>query len=168
VEQASRAATQALEKADANLALTADRRAKANEMVESRKQRLAEIEEKRKQAEKDKNKSEKAALDAEKKAVERQKSLAEEVRALNTTEVEVAQQAREVAVAKQQALALERQLVGKRGENASPAVINELERQTLVAQKKATGYERELAGKRDYLASKRLDVFKGYLEAKTK
>jgi hypothetical protein len=45
-------------------------------------------------------------------------------------------------------------------------VINELERQTLVAQKKAASLDRELAGKQDYLAGKRLDVFKEYLGKK--
>jgi hypothetical protein len=168
VDQAVRAAERALERADAELTKTSERRAKTNELVQSRQSRLAEIETKRKQADKDKNKSEKAALDAEKKAVERQKFLAEEVRSLNDTEVEVAKKAREVAVARQQSLDLERQLVGKRGENASPAVINELERQTLTAQKKAASLDRELASKQDYLANKRLDVFKGYLEAKAK
>jgi hypothetical protein len=163
VEQANRAAARALEKADADLTLTAERRTKANALVQSRQSQLAEIEVKRKQADKDKNKSEKAALDAQKKAVERQKFLAEEVRSLNNTEVEVARKAREVAVARQQALELERQLVAKRAENASPAVIAELERQTLVAQKNAAALDRELAGKQDYLAGKRLDVFKGYL-----
>ena len=168
VEQATQAAARALERADADLARTAERRAKANELVQARQQRLLEIEAKRKQADKDKLKSEKAALEVEKKAAERQKILAEEIRSLNDTEVEVAKKAREVAVAKQQALELERQLVGKRAENASPAVIAELERQTLVAQKKAAASERELAGKQDYLAGKRLDVYKEYLEPKTK
>jgi hypothetical protein len=164
VEQATRAAARALEKADADLALTAERRTKTNELVQSRQARLAEIEAKRKQADKDKNKSEKAALDAEKKAVERQKFLAERVRELNDTELDAAKKAREVAVARQQALELEGQLVAKRAGNESPAVINELERQTLAAQKKAASLDRELAGKQDYLANKRLDVFKDYLE----
>jgi hypothetical protein len=163
VDQANRAAARALEKADADLALTSDRRSKANELVQSRQARLSEIDAKRKQADKDKNKSEKAALNAEKRAVERQKFLAERVRSLNDAEVDAARKAREVAVARQQALELERQLVGKRAENASPAVINELERQTLQAQKKAASLDRELAGKQDYLASKRVDVFKDYL-----
>jgi hypothetical protein len=164
VEQANRAAARALEKADADLALTAERRTKTNELVQSRQARLAEIEARRKQADKDKNKSEKTALDAEKKAVERQKFLAERVRELNDTELDAAKKAREVAVARQQALELEGQLVAKRAGNESPAVINELERQTLAAQKKAASLDRELAGKQDYLAHKRLDVFKDYLE----
>jgi hypothetical protein len=164
VEQANRAAARALEKADADLALTAERRSKTNELVQSRTSRLAEIEAKRKQADKDKNKSEKAALDAEKKAVEKQKFLAERVRELNDTELDAAKKAREVAVARQQALELERQLVAKRAGNESPAVINELERQTLAAQKKAASLDRELAGKQDFLAGKRVDVFKDYLE----
>jgi colicin import membrane protein len=166
VDQANRAAARTLEKADADLALTTERRAKANAEVQARQARLAELEVKRKQADKDKNKSEKAALDAQKRALDKQKFLAEEIRSLNDAEVEAARKAREVAVARQQALDLERQLVEKRLGNANPAVINELERQTLVAQKKAASLDRELAGKQDYLASKRLDVFKEYLGAK--
>jgi hypothetical protein len=166
VDQASRAAARALEKADADLALTTNRRAKANAEVQARQSRLAELEAKRKQAEKDKNKSEKAALDAQKKALEKQKFLAEKIRSLNDAEVEAARIARDVAVARQQALDLERQLVGKRSGNGSPAVINELERQTLVAQKKAASLDRELAGKQDYLSGKRLDVFQEYLGKK--
>jgi hypothetical protein len=163
VEQANRAAARALEKADADLALTAERRTKADQLVQSRQSRLAEIEAKRKQADKDKNKSEKAALEAEKKAVEREKFFAEEVRSLNDTEVETARKAREAVVARQQALELERQLVGKRAENASPAVTRELELQMLMAQKKAASLDQDLASKQEYLADKRLDVFKDYL-----
>jgi colicin import membrane protein len=166
VDQANRVAARTLEKADADLALTTDRRAKANAQVQARQSRLAELEVKRKQADKEKNKSEKAALDAQKRALEKQKFLAEEIRSLNDAEVEAARKARDVAVARQQALDLERQLVEKRSGNGSPAVINELERQTLVAQKKAASLDRELAGKQDYLAGKRLDVFKEYLGAK--
>ena len=66
-------------------------------------------------------------------------------------------------VARQQALELERQLVGKRAENASPAVTRELEQQMLMAQKKAASLDQDLASKQEYLADKRLDVFKDYL-----
>jgi hypothetical protein len=176
VKQAISAAGQELSRADTELTLTGERRARAGQLVEARQRQLAEAEAKIRQADRDKQKAMKAALEAEKKAVERQQSLAEDLLALTDAEIDVAKKAREVAIANQQALELEQLLVGKRADRAgladpaaahrAGAVIRELERQTLVAQKAAAGLERDLAGKKDFLLSKRLDLYKAYLQAR--
>jgi chromosome segregation ATPase len=167
VEQDIRTAQQALARADSELTHATARRAKTAELIRTRQRQLAELEAKKNQADKEKRKADKKSLEAEKKAVERRKSLAEGLAALNDAEIGAARKAREAAIANQQALELERMLVGKRAERASvgAAVLRELERQTLAAQKKATGLNNELAGKRDLVASKRLDLYRAYLES---
>jgi hypothetical protein len=123
---------------------------------------LADVETQKRLADKEKRKSDERALEKQKKSLERQKSLAEDLRELNEAQVEAAKTARDAAIARQQALELERQLV-TRGEH-SRVVVRELERQTLVAQKKAAGLEHDLAGKLNFVASKRLDLYREYLD----
>ena len=166
VDEALRVSQLALARADSELTASTARRAKAQQAVQALERSLAENAAKRNQADKEKRSADKKSLEAEKKALERRKGLAEQVKSLNEAEVDAASKAREAAIARQQALDLERMLIGKRSERASSAVISELERQTLAAQKKATGLERDLAGKRDFVASKRLDLYRAYQESK--
>jgi hypothetical protein len=178
VEQAQRTADLALARSDTELARVIDRRARTAELIRARQRQLAEIEAKKNQADKEKRNADKQALDSEKKVVERQKALAEELQGVNDAEIAAAREAREAAIARQQAIVLERMLVEKRSQRAELArsdraaaertepVIRELERQTLVAQKKAAGAERDLAGKREFAASKRLDLYRSYIEAR--
>lgn len=178
VDQAVRAADQELAGADSELTNATTRQARTQELIQARQRQIAELEVKKKEADKEKRKADKKALDAQQKVLERRKELAEQLKQVNAAEIGAAGKAREAAIARQQALVLERMLVQKRSERASlrqtdPAaaertspVIRELERQTLVAQKKAAGAEKDLAGKRDFVASKRLDLYKGYVDAK--
>jgi hypothetical protein len=172
VEQDIRTAQQALARADSELTHATARRAKTAELIRTRQRQLAELEAKKHQADKEKRKADKRSLEAEQKAVERRKGLAEGLASLNDAEIGAARKAREAAIANQQALELERMLVGKRAERVghgtagdhADVVLRELERQTLAAQKKAAGLTNELAGKRDLVASKRVDLYRAYLE----
>lgn len=157
LEQGVRAADQALNRADAELARLLDRQTKTEAAVRSQESKAAELEARKRQADKEKRKGDKAALEKEQKALERNKALTQELKALNDAEIDAARKAVEVAIAKQRALELERLLGNKRAER-SP-LVHDLERETLVAQKKAAALERDLAGKREYVSSKRLDVF---------
>ena len=166
VEEALRVSQLALARADSELTSATARRAKAQQAIQAGQRSLAENAAKRNQADKEKRSADKKSLEAEKKALERRKDLAEQVKSLNDAEVDAASKGREAAIARQQALDLERMLIEKRSGRASSAVISELERQTLTAQKKATGLERDFAGKRDFVASKRLDLYRAYQESK--
>jgi hypothetical protein len=164
VEQGIRAADQALNRADAELARLLDRGEKTEAAIRSQESEAAALEARKRKADKEKRKGDKAALETQKKALERQKALTQELKALNDAEVDAARKAVEVAIAKQRALELERTLIGKRAER-SPSVPD-LERETLVAQKKAAALERDLAGKREFVSSKRLDVYRASRETK--
>jgi hypothetical protein len=180
VDQAARGAERALALADSALVATTERRARTEALVGARQRRLAEIEAQRKLADKEKRKGDKAALEAEKKTLQRRTGFAKELQGLDDAEVDAAKKAREAAIANQQAVELERRLVEKRAERAGSgwrdggpkdgvtAVIRELEDQTLVARKKAAGLDRDLANKRAFVASKRLDLYRGYLESEKK
>jgi hypothetical protein len=163
VEQGIRAADQALDRADADLARLLDRRAKTEAAIRSQESQAAELEARKRQADKEKRKGDKAALEAQKKMLARQKALTEQLKALNDAEIDAAKKAVEVALAKQHALELERRLIGKRTER-SP-LVPDLEQETLVAQKKAAALERDLAGKREFVSSKRLDTYRASREA---
>jgi hypothetical protein len=162
VAQGIRAADQTLDRADAELARLLDRRASTEATIRSQESQAAELEAKKRQADKEKRKGDKAALEAEKKKLERKKAVTEQLKALNDAEVEAARKAVDVAIARQQALELERRLIVKRTEG-SP-LVPDLEQETLVAQKKAAGLERDLAGKREFVASKRLDAYRAFRE----
>lgn len=166
IDEALRVSQLALARADSELTSATARRAKAQQAVQGVQRSLAENAAKRDQADKEKRSADKKSLEAEKKALERRKNLAEQVTSLNDAEVDAATKGREAAIARQQALDLERMLIEKRSGGASSAVLSELERQTLAAQKKATGLERDLAGKRDFVAGKRLDLYRAYQESK--
>jgi len=166
IDEALRVSQLALARADSELTSATARRAKAQQAVQAVQRSLAENAAKRDQAKKEKRSADKKSLEAQKKALERTKDLAEQMKSLNDGEVDAATKGREAAIARQQALDLERMLIEKRSGGASSAVISELERQTLSAQKKATGLERDLAGKRDFVASKRLDLYRAYQESK--
>jgi hypothetical protein len=163
VEQGIRAADQALNRADAELIRLLDRRAKTEAAIRSQESQAAGLEAGKRQADKEKRKGDKAALETQKKALERQKAVTEQLKALNDAEVDAARKAVDVAIAKQQALELERRLIGKRTER-SP-LVPDLEQETLAAQKKTAELERDLAGKREFVASKRLDVYRASREA---
>lgn len=163
VEQGIRAADQALNRADAELARLLDRGEKAEAAIRSQESKAAELEASKRKADKEKRKGDKAALESQKKALERQKALTQELKTLNDAEVDAARKAVEVAIAKQRALELERLLIGKRAQR-SPSVPD-LEQETLVAQKKAAALERDLADKREFVASKRLDAYRTSREA---
>ena len=162
VEQGMRATDQALNRADAELARLLDRQTKTNAVMRSQQSRAAELEAKKRQADKENRKSDKADLERQKKVLEREKVVTEELKALDDAEIEAARKAVELAIAKQRALELERLLIGKRAERS--ALVPDLEQETLAAQKKAAGLERELAGKKEFVASKRLEVFRASRE----
>src|SRR5262245_61514200 len=132
VEQGIQAADQALNRADAELTRLLDRRAKTEAAIRSQESQAAGLEARKRQADKEKRKGDKAALETEKKALERQKAVTEQLKALNDAEVDAARKAVDVAIAKQQALELERRLIGKRAER-SP-LVPDLEQETLAAQ----------------------------------
>ena len=163
VEQGLRAADQSLNRADAELARLLDQRARTEAAIRSQESQAAELEARKRQADKEKRKGDKAALEVQKKGLERQKALTRELKLLTDAEVEAARKAVETAIAKQRAFEVERLLIGKRAER-SP-LVPDLERETLVAQKKAAELDRDLAGKREFVASKRLDVYRASREA---
>jgi hypothetical protein len=162
VEQGMRATSQSLNRADAELARLLDRQTRTNAVVRSQQSRAAELEAKKRQADKEKRKSDKADLEKQKKVLKREKVVTQELKALDAAEIDAARKAVEVAIAKQRALELERLLIGKRAEGS--ALVPDLEQETLAAQKKAAGLERELASKKEFVASKRLDVFRASRE----
>jgi hypothetical protein len=85
--------------------------------------------------------------------------------ALANVEMDVARAAREAAIAEQQALESERMLVRKRAESdGDTESVLSLARETLVAQKKSANLAERLASKRALLASKRLDLYRAYLD----
>ena len=153
------------------------RQARTEELIQARQRQIAELEVKKKEADKEKRKADKKALDSQQKVLERRKELAVQLKDVNAAEIAAAGKARgrDRAAAGARAGAhagTEAVGAGKppptdpaAAERTSP-VIRELERQTLVAQKKAAGAEKDLAGKRDFVASKRLDLYKGYVDAK--
>ena len=125
IDEALRVSQLALARADSELTSATARRAKAQQAVQGVQRSLAENAAKRDQADKEKRSADKKSLEAEKKALERRKNLAEQVKSLNDAEVDAATKGREAAIARQQALDLERMLIEKRSGGASSAVISE-------------------------------------------
>lgn len=175
LQQAVMATQDELRRADARLSTAGESGSKARALVQQRRLDLREIEAKRKQADKEKREADKRLLEAEKRSGERQKRWAEQLEVMCDTELEAAREARQVAVAKHQALELELQLEEKRSSvprskppsgGGSNVVIRELEQQTLEAQRNYRRLEHELAEKEEDLANKRLDLYRASLEAK--
>lgn len=164
LKRAIEAADQALNRADADQAAAAGRRKRAEELVRSRELRLSQIESVKGKAEQV-SKPRRDSLEAEERALKRRLPLTKELAALANLEIDVARAAREVAIAEQQALESERMLVHKRAEGAGDTEsVLDLARETLLAQKKSAGLVQRLASKRDLVASKRLDLYRAYLD----
>jgi chromosome segregation ATPase len=170
LQQAMMATQNDLRGAETRLSSASENRSKARALVRHRRLELREIEAKRRQADKERRKGDMRVLKAEERSVERQRNLAEQFEAVAGADFDAAREASQVAVAKHQALDLERLLAQKRAERArgdgSNLVIRELEEQTLEAQKKYRRQASELAQREEELANKRFGLYKGSLEAK--
>jgi hypothetical protein len=163
LEQAIEAADRALNRADAELASAAGRRKQAEELVRNRELRLSQIKVAKDQ--KELAKPRRDSLEAEEQALKRRLPLTKDAVALANTEMDVAGAAREAAIAEQQALESERMLIRKRAESdGDTESVLSLARETLVAQKKSAGLAEKLASKRALVASKKLDLYRAYLD----
>jgi microcompartment protein CcmL/EutN len=165
LEQAIEAADRALNRADAELASAAGRRKQAEELVRQRELRLSQIEVAKGQKAEALSKPRRDSLEAEEQGLKRRLPLTKDAVALANIEMDVAGAAREAAIAEQQALESERMLVRKRAESdGDTESVLSLARETLLAQKKSAGLAERLASKRALLASKRLDLYRAYLD----
>lgn len=174
LQQAMMATQTDLRQAEARLSSASENRSKARALVRQRRLELREIGAKRYKADKEKRKDDTRVLEAEQRAGERWRNLAERLEAVADADFDAAREASQVAVAKHQALDLERLLAQKRAERArnnsatgdgSNVVIRELEEQTLEAQKKYRKQASELAQREEELANKRFALYKGSQEA---
>jgi hypothetical protein len=161
--RAIEAADQALNRADADQAAATGRRKQAEELVRSRELRLSQIESVKGKAELSKPRRD--SLEAEERALKRRLPLTKDLVALANLEIDVARAASEAAIGEQQALESERMLVRKRAEadGDSESVLG-LARETLVARKKSAGLAQKLAAKQELASSKRLDLYRAYLD----
>jgi hypothetical protein len=164
LEQAIEAADRTLNRADADLGSAAERRKQAEDLVRKRELRLSQIDAAKHQKP-ELPKPRRDSLEAEEQALKRRLPLTKDAVALANVEMDVAGAAREAAIAEQQALESERMLVRKRAESdGDTESVLSLARETLVAQKKSANLAERLASKRALLASKRLDLYRAYLD----
>ena len=167
--RAIQAADRSLHRADADLASATDRRKRAEELVRSRELRLSQIEAAKGQKPEQTSRSRRDSLEAEERALKRRLPLAKNLVALATLEMEVARVEREAAIAEQQALESERMLVRTRADSdRDTETLLDLARETLVAQKKNAGLIQRVAAKRELLSSKRLDLYRAYLDVRAR
>jgi hypothetical protein len=167
--QAIQAADQALNGADAELASATERRDRAEEMVRSRELRLSQIESVKGQKGEALPKQQRDSLEAEERALRRRLPLTKDLVALANLEIDVARAAREAAIAEQQALESERTLVRQRAEaDGDTGSVLDLVRETLVAQKRNAGLVERVASKRALVSSKRLDLYRAYLDVRAR
>ena len=169
LEQAIQASDQALNRADAELASATGRRDRALEMLRSRELRLSQIESVKGQKAEALPKPRRDSLDAEEAALKRRLPLTKGLVALANLEIDVARAAREAAIGEQQALESERMLVRQRAEaDGDTESVLDLMRETLVAQKKNAGLVERVASKRALVSSKRLDLYRTYLDLRAR
>lgn len=169
LERAIQAADRSLNRAAADLASATDRRKRAEELVRSRELRLSQIEAAKGQKPEQMSESRRDSLEAEERALKRRLPLAKNLVALATLEMDVAQAERAAAIAEQQALESERMLVRTRaGRDRDTETVLDLARETLVAQKKNAGLIQRVAAKRELLSSKRLDLYRAYLDVRAR
>lgn len=169
LEQAIQAADQALNRADAELASATERRDRAEEMLQGRELRLSQIESVEGQKAAELAKPRRDSLEAEERALRRRLPLSKDLVALANLEIDVARTARDVAIAEQQALESERMLVRQRaGADGDTQSVLDLVRETLVAQKKNARLVERMASKRALVSSKRLDLFRAYLDVRVR
>jgi len=169
LEQAIQAADQALNRADAELASATGRRQRAEEMLRSRQLRLSQIESVKDQEAEQLSKPRRDSLEAEELALRRRLPLTKDLVALANLEIDVARATREAAIADQEALESERMLVRQRAEaDGDTESVLDLVRETLLAQKKNAGLVERVASKRALVSSKRLDLYRAYLDVRAR
>jgi hypothetical protein len=168
LDRAIQSADRALDRADAELSAAAGRRKQAEELTRSRELRLSQIEAVKGQKE-GLSKPRRDSLEGEERALKRRIPLTKDAAALAGLEMDVARAARDAGIAEQQALETERMLVRKRAESdADTETVLNLARETLVAQKKSAGLAERLASKRALVSSKRLDLYRAYLDLRAR
>jgi hypothetical protein len=167
LDRAIKGADQALNRADAEFAAANRRREQAEDLLRSRELRLSEVQALKDRKGEEVSKSRRDSLEAEERALKRRVPLMKDLVALANLEMEVARAAREAAIAEQQALESERMLVRERAQDQDDTeTILALVRETLLAKKKSAGLLERLAGKRELVSSKRLDLYRAYLDAR--
>jgi hypothetical protein len=163
--RAIEAADHALNRADAEQAAAVGRRKQAEELVRSRELRLSQVESAKRDKSEQLSQPRRDSLEAEELALKRRLPLTKDLVALANLEIDVARAARDAAIAEQQALESERMLVGKRAESdGDTESVLDLARETLLAQKRSAGLAQRLASKRALVSSKRLDLYRAYLD----
>jgi hypothetical protein len=167
LDQAIKVADQALNRADTEFASANRRRGQAEELRGSRELQLRQVQAVKGRKGEEVSKSRRDSLEAEERALKRRVGLMKDLEALANLEIEAARAAREAAIAEQQALESERMLVRERAQDQDDTeTILALVRETLLAKKKSAGLVERLGGKRELVSSKRLDLYRAYLDAR--